>query len=105
MPGSSSGAHPGSDLAVRARVTAPAGVRWIRLRYRHVNQKEDYQTLPMIEEGNAGIYRAIIPGAFITPQWDLMYYIEIVDANGTGKIYPDLEHDTPYIIQPVVHHN
>ena len=25
----------------------PAGVKWIRLRYRHVNQKEDYQTADM----------------------------------------------------------
>jgi hypothetical protein len=103
MPGSSSGAQPGTDFTIRARVTAPAGVRWIRLRYRHANQKEDYQMLAMNEEGNTGIYSTSIPGAFITPQWDLMYYVEIVDAQGTGKIYPDLEHDTPYVIQSVVH--
>ena len=96
-------AAPGSDLAVRATVTAPAGVRWIRLRYRHVNQKEDYQTLAMTQDGNTGAYTATIPGAFITPQWDLMYYVEIVDNQGTGKIYPDLEHETPYIIQGVKH--
>lgn len=103
IPGSSSGAPVSVDFKVRAKVTAPAGVRWIRLRYRHVNQKEDYETLPMTEEGTSGIYSASIPGEFITAQWDLMYYVEIVDGHGTGKIYPDLEHDTPYVIQSVVH--
>jgi hypothetical protein len=103
IPASSNAVHPGADLTVRAKVTAPAGVRWIRLRYRHVNQKEDYQTLPMAEEGSAGLYSASIPGAFITAQWDVMYYVEIVDGRGTGRIYPDLEQETPYVIQPVAH--
>ena len=103
MPSPSGGVHPSIDFNIRARVTAPAGVRWIRLRYRHLNQKEDYETLPMHEEGSTGIYSASIPGSFITKQWDLMYYIEIVDNHGTGRIYPDLERDTPYVIQAVAH--
>jgi hypothetical protein len=96
-------AIPGADLTVRATVKAPEGVRWIRLRYRHVNQKEDYETLTMTQEGDTGVYSASIPGTFITTQWDLMYYIEIVDGRGTGKIYPDLEHETPYVMQRVRH--
>lgn len=96
-------AIPGADLTVRATVKAPEGVRWIRLRYRHVNQKEDYETLAMTQEGNTGVYSANIPGAFITPKWDLMYYIEIVDGRGTGRIYPDLEKETPYVMERVRH--
>jgi hypothetical protein len=96
-------AIPGTDFKVRATVKAPQGVRWIRLRYRHVNQKEDYETLAMTQEGDPGVYSASIPGSFITPQWDLMYYIEIVDGHGTGKIFPNLELETPYVIQVVRH--
>jgi hypothetical protein len=101
LPSASDGASPGTDFTVRAKVTAPAGVRWIRLRYRHVNQQEDYETLAMRREGTTGIYGASIPGSFITTQGDLMFYVEVVDNHGTGRIYPDLEHETPYIIEPV----
>jgi hypothetical protein len=59
LPSASDGASPGADFTVRAKVTAPAGVRWIRLRYRHVNQKEDYETLAMRREGTTGMYGAV----------------------------------------------
>ena len=94
--------RPGVDLLVQAKVPDPDDLRWIRLRYRHVNQKEDYQTLPMVRGGN-GLYQTVIPGSFITPQWDLMYYIEVVGADGAGRIYPNLDHETPYILQQVRH--
>jgi hypothetical protein len=42
------------------------------------------------------VYSAGIPASFIDPQWDLMYFIEIVDGHGNGRIYPDLEVETPY---------
>ncbi len=103
MPSMVDEAIPGTDFTVRATVKAPEGVRWIRLRYRHVNQKEDYETLAMTQEENTGVYSANIPGTFITRQWDLMYYIEIVDGLGTGNIYPDLEQETPYVMQRVRH--
>ena len=88
----------GEDFAVQARVAAPVGLKWIRLRYRHVNQMEDYQTAEMTLDAKTGLYSASIPGAFVTPQWDLMYYIEVVDAHGNGRIYPDLEVETPYVV-------
>ena len=37
-------AAPGRDYLVQVKVTAPNGIKWIRMRYRHVNQKGDYQT-------------------------------------------------------------
>jgi hypothetical protein len=102
-PASAIAARPGEDLNVTAKVTAPAGVRSILLRYRHLNQKEDYETLPMTEANDKGVYSASIPGAFITAQWDLMYYVEIVDNHGVGRIYPNFEREAPYVIQPVLH--
>jgi hypothetical protein len=94
-------ARAGQDFLVRARVTAPNGVKWIRLRYRHVNQHENFQTVDMTRDSTAGLYAAVVPGAFITAQWDLMYYVEIVDNKGLGRIYPDLAVDTPYIVVSV----
>jgi len=89
-------ASPGKDYVVQAKVAAPAGVKWIRLRYRHVNQKEDYQTAEMTLNSATGTYTAAIPAAFVDPQWALMYFVEVVDRQGNGRIYPDLEVETPY---------
>lgn len=94
-------AVPGQDFVVQATVTAPAGVKWVRLRYRHVNQKEDYQTADMALDAQTGTYAAKIPASFIDPHWDLMYFVEVVDKQGNGRIYPDLEVETPYIITRV----
>jgi hypothetical protein len=94
-------ATPGSDFAVRARVTAANGVKWIRLRYRHVNQHDDFESVDMTLDPKTGLYAATIPGGFITPQWDLMYYVELVDNKGLGRIYPDLATETPYVVVAV----
>jgi len=76
-------------------------VKWIRLRYRHLNQKEDYQTAEMALDAQSGFYAASIPASFIDPHWDLMYFVEIVDRQCNGRIFPDLEVETPYIITGV----
>jgi hypothetical protein len=94
-------AAPDQDFAVQVKVVAPAGVKWVRLRYRHVNQKEDYQTADMPLDAQTGFYAASIPASFIDARWDLMYFVEIVDPQGNGRIYPDLEAETPYIITSV----
>ena len=41
---------------------------------------------------------ASIPAAFIDPKWDLMYFVEVVDRAGAGRMYPDLERETPYVV-------
>jgi hypothetical protein len=91
----------GHDFVVPVEVTAPAGVKWIRLRYRHVNQKENYHTAEMTFNAQTGLYSATIPASFIDPRWDLMYFVEIVDRQANGRIYPDLDVETPYIITSV----
>jgi hypothetical protein len=89
---------PGLEIA--ARVTAPAGVKWVRLRYRHATQYEDYQTAGMTLDAKTGNYTARIPHDFADPKWDLMYFIEVVDQKGAGRMFPDLEVETPYVVLP-----
>jgi len=94
-------ASPGQDLEVAARITAPAGVKWVRLRYRHVTQYEDYQTVEMKPDPAGGLSRPRIPASFVDPKWDLMYFVEVVDRNGDGRMYPDLDRETPYVVVAV----
>ena len=76
-------------------------VKWMRLRYRHVSQYEDYQSAEMILDRKTGLYSAAIPAAFVDPKWDLMYFVEVVGRNGAGRMYPDLEREMPYVIVPI----
>jgi hypothetical protein len=95
-------AEPGLDLRITAKVAAPEQVKWMRLRYRHVSQYEDYQTAEMTTlNAKTGSYSAAIPAAFIDPKWDLMYFVEVVGKNGAGRMYPDLEREMPYVIVAV----
>jgi hypothetical protein len=89
---------PINNLRVSAKVTDPAGVKSVRLRYRHVTQIEDYQTAEMTRDPKTGIYSAAIPASFVDPKWDLMYFVEAVNKNGAGRMYPDLEIETPYVV-------
>jgi hypothetical protein len=55
----------------------------------------------MTVDPKSGLYAAAIPGAFIDRQWDVMYFVEIVDRQGHGRLYPDLEVETPYVVVSV----
>jgi hypothetical protein len=94
-------ATAGKPLTISAEVRDPSGVNWVRLRYRNVNQQEDYRTLPMLPVGEQDHYQAIVPVERVTPKWDLMYLIEVMDNRGNGKIYPDLNRETPYVVVKV----
>jgi hypothetical protein len=87
----------GKPITVSAKVNAPAGVRWVRLRHRSVNQEFDYQTLEMQSTGEKDVYQAVVPAEKIDPAWDYMYFIEVMDNHGNGSIYPDLNRETPYV--------
>jgi hypothetical protein len=89
-------------LTIRVNVSAPAGVKWVRLRYRSVNQKEDFQTLDMRQTGEKNSFEATVPAEQVNKQWDFMYLIEVMDNNSKGKIYPDLNKETPYIITKLI---
>lgn len=88
----------GQALVISATVRDLDGVKWVHLRYRSVNQHQEYRTLPMLPSGDAGQYRAEIPKEDIPPAWDLMYFIEAMDDKGNGTIYPNLNQETPYVV-------
>jgi hypothetical protein len=46
----------------------------------------------------SGNYTARIPSAFADPKWGFMYFVEVVDKNGSGRMFPDLEAETPYVV-------
>jgi hypothetical protein len=91
-------ARAGAPIVITAEAHATSGIKWIRLRYRSVDQYLDYKTLPMQPTGREGQYEATIPAADIPSTWDLMYFLEVMDDRGNGAIYPDLNNATPYVV-------
>ncbi|SEL97393.1 hypothetical protein [Parapedobacter koreensis] len=92
----------GEPLKITVTIKAPAGVKWVRLRHRSVNQEKPYKTLPMLRSGSADTYSAVVAAGEIDPTWDYMYFIEMMDDAGNGRIYPDLNEETPYIIVKLI---
>jgi hypothetical protein len=88
----------GKPVNIRIIATAPAGVKWVRLYYRAVNQQLDYKELFMKATGKTDEFEAMIPAGEIDPTYDLMYYVALMDKNDNGRIYPDLNKETPYKI-------
>jgi hypothetical protein len=91
-------AIPGKALPVHARVSDPSGVKSVSLRYRHMTQFEDYKSTEMILDKATGLYKAEIPGDFIVPEWDLIYFVEAIDGLGNGCLIPDLDLEMPYVV-------
>jgi hypothetical protein len=46
-----------------------------------------------------GEYTGRIPESFVDPKWALMYFVEVIDRQGTGAMFPDLEVATPYVVK------
>ena len=88
-------ATEGEKITVAARVTGRSGPMEAHLRFRHQNQQLDYRRLPMVAQGDS--YVATIPGEYVTKEWDIQYYIEVVDRCGEGTIYPDFDTGAPYL--------
>jgi hypothetical protein len=91
-------AVPGKPLRIVAVVSDGSGVKWVRLRYRGLTQHQDFQTLEMLPTGKSNEYAAEIPGVHLDPKFDFMYLFEVMDSAGNGRIYPDLEKETPYVV-------
>ena len=88
----------GQPLKVRVKATGTSGIKWVELSYRSVNQDVDYQTMRMHPTGEKDTFEAEVPAEQINPKWDFMYFIKIMDNEGKGIIFPDLNNETPYII-------
>jgi hypothetical protein len=97
-----SSAPAGKPVTIVIKAQAVAGVKWVRLLFRNVNQEMEYQQLPMLPSGEKDEYMATIPAEKISTKWDLMYLIEVMDKNGRGKIYPDFNREMPYRIVKLV---
>ncbi|HEY4289209.1 MAG TPA: hypothetical protein VGN00_19040 [Puia sp.] len=97
-------AKANQSVTIRIRVSAPQGIKWIRLYYRAVNQQLEFKNLPMEPDTTPGGYEAVIPVADIDTTYDLMYYIALMDKGGHGKIFPDLNKETPYKIIKLIRH-
>ncbi|MFC1766898.1 hypothetical protein ACFL6U_33090, partial [Planctomycetota bacterium] len=91
-------AKPHSEIKVTARVTDPSGIKSVVLRYRRVSQYEDYQALPMTATNGLDLYEAVIPATYTDGKYDVMYFVEAIDKQGNGRMCPDMEVETPYVI-------
>ena len=67
-----------------------------------LTQFEDYQTLEMRRAPDTERWTATIPGEFIVPQWDLMFFVEVMDQSANGRMLPDLEKEMPYVIVDLI---
>ncbi len=88
----------GEPLTIRATVTSPAGIKWVQVLYRSVNQTKDYRTLEMKAVDGQGNFAATIPADQIDPRYDFMYLIQAMDQAHQGVIYPDFNRQTPYFV-------
>ena len=91
-------AKPGQPLRITAKIHVEQGLRTIALRYRSVDQYQDYFHLELQPTSHPGEFAAEIPGEHILAEWDFAYYFEIVDNQGNGWIRPDEAIETPYIV-------
>lgn len=94
-------ARPGEPVSIRVRATDASGIRSLRLRYRPVAPSEPYQTLDLQPIGAEGEFVGTVPGNFIVPERDFMYFIEAIDVAGNGTLWPDLAKESPYVIVKV----
>jgi hypothetical protein len=92
----------GKPLTIKVKASASAGVKWVHLLYRSVNQKEDYLILQMTPAAEKDFYEATVPARAINPKYDFMYFIEVMDKYGNGKIYPDFNKEQPYIFVKLI---
>ncbi len=86
---------PGKDLTITASMPNFDGTA--TLHYRHLNQGEVYESVPMTGEG--GEFSATIPGTYTDSDYPLSYYFVLKAPSGDAWIAPGLEHslaDQPY---------
>jgi hypothetical protein len=91
----------GMDLRLRIKPSELArSLKEVSVRYRRTNQLEgEFKSLPMRLDDQG--YCAVIPGEYITPEWDLMVYFSAIDDNGNALLFPGLynpDYPAPYHI-------
>jgi len=81
--------------SVNIAVHAPK-VAGVRLRYRRVNQAEEWQMVEMERSGKE--FRAEIPASYTDSPFPLQYHFQIRTSSGDVRLHPGLEH--PWHGQP-----
>ncbi len=97
-------AQAGRDLEVRLVVDAidGQGAQWT-LFYRHANQLEGPFRTAVMERCDRG-FKAVIPAAYVTAEWDLLLYFGSV-LEGQAVLHPGVWHASepmPYYVVRVV---
>ncbi len=95
-------AGEGEPIKINVKTTANAGIKWVKLRYRNVNQTQDYQSLKMLPTAEKDTYSVTVPPENFNPKWDFMYFIEMMDNIGNGTIYPYFDKETPYVFTKLI---
>ncbi len=72
------------------KVSDLATIAGLRLRYRHVNQAETWQSAEMERTGRD--YRAAIAAEYTDSPFPLQYYFQIRTRSGDAWLHPGLEH-------------
>jgi hypothetical protein len=86
-----------TPLNVALKMGVAKDVATVRLYYRPVNQQAQFR---MIEQTPDRL-TFTIPAEDVSPQWDLMYYFELINTSGGGWFHPDPQVATPYYIVKV----
>jgi len=85
-------------LTIRATVESSAGIKWVQVLYRSMDQTRDYETLPLKPTDQKGNYEAVIPADKLNPRFDFMYFIQAMDIARHGVMFPDFNQQTPYFV-------
>jgi len=87
--------RPGEGLRIQASVRASLPLAFVRLHYRRLNQVEPWTVVDMAPVGDS-THETVIPGDFITGEWDIMYALEVADEAGRAAFHPDMMERAPY---------
>jgi hypothetical protein len=86
-------------LTLTLHIAQPKSVSAVRLHYRTTDPGAATQ---VIEQAAKAELSFSIPAGEITGNWDLQYFFEILNANGTGWFAPDPLTATPYWVVHVI---
>ena len=87
----------GTPIMLALQVWPPTHATQVRLHYRALNQLAAWKTV----EGPAQRAIFTISGEEIDARWDLQYYFEILNSEGSGWFWPDPRRGTPYHVVTV----
>ncbi|MBI4889737.1 MAG: hypothetical protein HY821_03865 [Acidobacteria bacterium] len=84
-------------LVLELQVWPQTQVKTIRLHYRPLNQLAGWKIIDAAPHSA----RFTIPAAEVDARWDLQYYFEVLNTEGTGWFLPDPREATPYHVVSV----